>query len=72
MVSDAAACLPDGAVTLESPSKAKLPNAVPPPDAACMLQIGQDVPGRQACLEACAAQLDFLPSLQLCCREPFA
>ena len=35
---DISARLPDGAVALEPPSKAQLPDAVAPPDAACVLQ----------------------------------
>ena len=50
MVLNAAACLPDGAVALEAPSKAQLPDAVALVDAACVLQISQYVPGRHKCL----------------------
>ena len=41
---DVSARLPDGTVALEPPSKAQLPDAVPPPDAARVLQSCQDVP----------------------------
>ena len=41
---DVSARLPDGAVALEAPSKAQLPDAVAPPDAACVLQPRQNVP----------------------------
>ena len=41
---DVSARLPDGAVALEPPSEAQLPDAVTPPDAACVLQPCQDVP----------------------------
>ena len=41
---DVSARLPDGAVALEPPPKAQLPDAVAPPDAACVLQPCQNVP----------------------------
>ena len=41
---DVSARLPDGAVALEAPSKAQLPDAVAPPDAACVLQPCQNAP----------------------------
>ena len=41
---DVSARLPDGAVALEPPSKAQLPDAVTPPDAASVLQSCQNVP----------------------------
>ena len=50
MVSDAAACLPHGAVALESSAEAQLPNAVALVDAAGVLQISQYVPGQHECL----------------------
>ena len=50
MVSNAAACLPHSAVALKAPTKAQLPDAVALLYAACMLQIGQYVPGQHGCL----------------------
>ena len=50
MVLNAAACPPDGAVALEPPAKAQLPDAIALGDAACVLQIGQYVPYQHACL----------------------
>ena len=41
---DVSARLPDGAVALEPPSKAQLPDAVAPLDAACVLQSCQNIP----------------------------
>ena len=41
---DVSARLPDGAVALEPPAKAQLPDAVAPLDAACVLQPCQNVP----------------------------
>ena len=46
MVLNAAACLPDGAVALEAPAKAQLPDAVALVDAAGVLQISQYIPGQ--------------------------
>ena len=51
MVSNAAACLPDGAIALEAPTEAQLPDAIALVDVACVLQIGQDVPAQHVCLK---------------------
>ena len=65
---DVSACLPDGAVALEPPSKAKLPDPVPPPNAACVLQSCQDVPAfvpRSLTVETIPQLRDVL-ALRLC------